>query len=595
LPPTPTALPRSGPLYSDVLGINFISSAQHEGSDGRFRMGLNTGAGWDRFAIYWSDVEREQGSFQWGLYDEAVRNDVRYNLRTDAILLGTPRAHADSRNVPTNLGEPVFSDGTDTPGAGKLINPNNPWARFVYAAVMRYKPGGEMALAEGWTPRQGVRVWEIWNEPDLNNFWGGTTEEYARLLKVAYLAVRHADSKAQVMVGGLALFAKPYFLIEMLNAYKHDPSPVSGVYPFDIMAVHAYNHPPYTFWAVQSTRNTLAAFGLNDMPIWVNESGVPVWDDYPGPSWATRPDQIVFRATQDEQASYVIQNAAYAYMAGAKVVFHFQLYDDCGNQPAGTTFAPHDGSLCDSGAPCWGDALGLMRNNTDNLCFNQHPRPNTARPAYEAFHNVGAVFGAAPFTPIAEFTAGESGAQQWLIFARPGSAELITVIWNNSGTISEALVPATSSGAILIDILGFQTALKPEGDGMYHLHLLPATNQNQVNMPDVRYMIGGPPVILVEQSPKPLVSVLPLLERSPSAILVEWRASLPGLTVFEVWYRDESGTGEWVRWLETDGPTGALFIGAPGHRYSFFARAQAPDGSWSADTPYPQATTTVVE
>jgi hypothetical protein len=28
-------------------------------------------------------------------------------------------------------------------------------------------------------------------------------------------------------------------------------------------------------------------------------------------------------ATQDEQASYVIQNAAYAFMAGADVVFHF--------------------------------------------------------------------------------------------------------------------------------------------------------------------------------------------------------------------------------------------------------------------------------
>lgn len=53
--------------------------------------------------------------------------------------------------------------------------------------------------------------------------------------------------------------------------------------------------------------------------------------------------------------------------AGATAIFHFQLYDACGNQPGGTDFPPHNGELC--GLPqypiCAGDAFGLYRNPSD--------------------------------------------------------------------------------------------------------------------------------------------------------------------------------------------------------------------------------------
>ncbi len=35
---------------------------------------------------------------------------------------------------------------------------------------------------------------------------------------------------------------------------------------------------------VARIKQVLAAYGL-DRPVWLNESGVPVWDDYPGPTW----------------------------------------------------------------------------------------------------------------------------------------------------------------------------------------------------------------------------------------------------------------------------------------------------------------------
>src|SRR5690606_32658589 len=93
--PTPTATPviprpREGALYSERLGINFISSAQHETDDERFHRGIDAGAGWDRFPIYWSEIEQQPNNYNWALYDNTVRNDVIYGLHTEAILLGFP-------------------------------------------------------------------------------------------------------------------------------------------------------------------------------------------------------------------------------------------------------------------------------------------------------------------------------------------------------------------------------------------------------------------------------------------------------------------------------------------------------------------------
>lgn len=61
-----------------------------------------------------------------------------------------------------------------------------------------------------------------------------------------------------------------------------------------------------------------------DKPIWINEYGVPAWDDYPGPVWEPLSP---LRASQQEQADYAIQSAFHAISTGADALFHFQLYD----------------------------------------------------------------------------------------------------------------------------------------------------------------------------------------------------------------------------------------------------------------------------
>ncbi|MGF1507545.1 MAG: hypothetical protein ACFB51_20835, partial [Anaerolineae bacterium] len=479
------------------------------------------------------------------------------------------------------------ADGSDTFGTGKAINPDNHWAQWVAATVDRYRPGGVLAQQEGWPAGAGVRVWEVWNEPDLSIFWQGTSAEYARLLKVAYLAINSVYPEAQVMVGGMVIFEQPAFLPEMMTLYKNDPDPVPGRYPFDIMALHAYSHPPYTFYIVQRTESLLGVYGV-DVPIWVNESGVPLWDDYPGPTWASTPEQRIWRATLHEQAAYVIQIAAYAFMSETEVLFHFQLYDDCGNQPRGSDFPPHDGGLCAGGAICWGDALGMFRNTDDNVCFTQHPQPGTKRPAYDAFQVVSEFFGDDSLVPLEMFTF--NGAR-WLIFARPDRSELVYVIWNETGVPREAALVRRADQALLVRMDGSRETIQPGSDDLYRIPLPPATNQNAAPGSSIDYMIGGEPVIVVQQTADAYVSVLPLPDASRPAFTVKWRGNRADLTDWQVWYRDDTAGGDWQLWLTPDGPGEALFVGGSGRRYSFFARALGADGEWSRETPEVQAST----
>jgi hypothetical protein len=417
---------------------------------------------------------------------------------------------------PDSLYEPVFSDGSDAPGPGKTINPGNVWARFVYAAVNRYKPGGVLAAQNGWGAGVGVRAWEMWNEPDLAMFWDDSEADYARLLKVGYLAAKHADPEARVLFGGLAYFEEDAFLELVLRVFDGDPLAVQHGYFHDIVAVHNYHHAWHSWWYVYRTGQTLAARGLQK-EIWVNETGVPVWNDYPGPVWDPK---SAWRATMPEQADYVLQNAFYAAFAGADAIFHFQLYDGCGNQPAGTDFPPHNGELCtgdgklvtNPDVPCAGDAFGLFRNPSDAVCFRQHPQPESPRPAAQAFRILAEEFQGVQ--PLWRLRPGGStptnGPQEWIAFYRPATNERVIGLWARFGTDQTALVPAVGSRARVVYSDGASEVRTPV-NGTYAIALPAATNQNDPFNQSL-YAIGGRTAILIEELPQ-VRAWLPLIAK----------------------------------------------------------------------------------
>jgi hypothetical protein len=244
--------------------------------------------------------------------------------------------------------------------------------------------------------------------------------------------------------------------------------------------------------------------------------------------------QSALRATTEEQASYAIQSAFYALAAGAEAVFHFQLYDGCGNQPQGTDFPPHNGELCTAegelvghpGFPCAGDANGLYSNPTDAACFTRHPQPETGRPNLAAFQVVARYLqGAEPYwrqRPGETTCLGPAGImtahQEWIALYRPSSKERIVGMWTLCGEAMVAEIPATSpAGTATLVTAGGQTTVITATDGVYSIPLRGATNRNPFPGQDVNpiYPIGGSPVLLVELDERrpPLQAFIPVVTR----------------------------------------------------------------------------------
>jgi hypothetical protein len=287
----------------------------------------------------------------------------------------------------------------------------------------------------------------------------------------------------------------------------------------------------------------MADFNLPDRPVWLNETGVAAWDDYPGPVWDP---QSALRATTEEQASYAIQSAAYALFAGADGYFHFQLYDGCGNQPQGTDFPPHNGELCDengnyNGKPCAGDAHGLYSNPTDAACFRQHPTPETARPNRNAFKaltttltNVEPYWRQRMGEPCScpdQLNPGDltrrTPPQEWIAFYREDTGQRIIAMWTLCDRQETAVVPVSNpAGTATLVFADGTTETINAVNGAYTIQLPPATNRNPFGSEGTNalFPIGGRPVLLVEEEARALMtraassfSFLPVVVQPQSA------------------------------------------------------------------------------
>lgn len=128
-----------------------------------------------------------------------------------------------------------------------------------------------------------VEAWEVWNEPNQHEFWTGTAEEYAGLLRLTSAAIRSADPAALVVMGGTA-YNDTGWLSDVYVAGVHGA--------FDVLATHPYlapsDAPPETpddgqIWTlahVEAVRSLMVANGDSSIPIWFTEFG---WSSHASP------------------------------------------------------------------------------------------------------------------------------------------------------------------------------------------------------------------------------------------------------------------------------------------------------------------------
>jgi hypothetical protein len=584
---------------NDRFGLSFISAPDHLADEERYRGALAAGATWDRWPLYWHWID--EGGYV-GVhpggnhdYDTLIDEDLARGLTPIAILLGTPTrftppaaapnpsldpakpeslpiAASPATLPPIGLYESIFSDGTDEPGSGKSINPANPWANFVFTTVERYRPQGTLARQQGWPHQMGIRYWEVWNEPDYQLFWRGTVEEYYRLLEVAYKSIKAADPQATVILGGLAFYDQREWFPALLRQTGSDPRRAY----FDVFSFHHYLSVANSERLIHQARTSLDTFGLTNTPIWITESGVSIWDDFPATAHQVAPD-TPFRASMTEQAAYIIQNSALAFYNGVERYYHFQLHDDCGDGPS--------------------SAYGLRQNFSPHAC---NPAAGQPRPAYAAYQ-----LAAEQLRRIVPLWRDKQYEQDRVAFYRPADTSRVVALWATQGLTVTATLSATGDSAQLYWIeptptlsgttgLSRTQTLLPNND-LYTLTLPAATNQNGADPNDPTFQIGGQPFILVEQDTRsPRTSIQPLQSSSPPTFLVKWQGDDPGSGIagYDIYVSQD---GEPLRlWLDHTTLTTANYNGQVNHSYSFAARARDQAGNEEPLPAQAQVTTQIV-
>jgi len=413
------------------------------GLNDAFRLGDradSTGAGWSRILFWWSEMQKGGP----GDLDLFATDQDRYI--TDEANRGRQLAGA-VLNVPTW----ASSDGSRN-GVPKNLNlawdhPDNHWGQFMRKMAQHY--------------RGKVDTWIIWNEIDIDrshqwNTWHGTLEEYVQLQKVAYRAIKAGNPDATVLPFGAAWwYDRGATLTRMLDLLAADPDAAANNYYFDVANLHLYSRADDIPRIIAWYREQLAARGMQK-PIWIGETNAIPYDD---PLWVA--SKAGFRASQDEQAAYMIQA--------------FATYLGLGIERIGVNRSL-DGTDFEAG----GEPFGLVRND------------GSTRPAFTAYQVVTRYFAGARDATYEHSAA--TGITR-VAFARDN--EQVTVLWTMRPAAATATVEARGASALTVNKFGETATITPQA-GAYGIQLAPATaNSNEHDRAD--YVVGGDPVILVER------------------------------------------------------------------------------------------------
>lgn len=207
----------------------------HELAEREFEFMRQAGIGWARTDFDWTTVQPRQDVWDFSMIDATVDEAEQAGIEILPIL------------------------AYDVAWARPAYKHLDAWLEYVRKTVGRYK--------------DRLRAWEVWNEPDLEQFWKDTPDpaNYTILLKATYEEIKKIDPELTVVLGGLS--GIPYEYIE--GIYK-----AQGAAYFDVMAVHPYRYPETPEARsladdLSQLRELMARYGDADKPVWITEIGWP--------------------------------------------------------------------------------------------------------------------------------------------------------------------------------------------------------------------------------------------------------------------------------------------------------------------------------
>ena len=215
-----------------------------------------------RLPLFWFGVERFNPLYEvpdWSGFDAAVRAAAEEEIRVLPFVWGTPGWAAAAPTV-----EPVS-------GFARAR-----WRGFLRRAAERYGPGGEFWAENPGLPAQPIRVWQIWNEPNIVTFSRRPNpRRHARLVRFSAGPIRTVDPGAKILLAGL--FAQPLEIPPNISAARF----LDRVYSvrgarasFDAAAIHPYAADASVVGPkLKSLRAAMRRNGDAGTPVWVTEMG----------------------------------------------------------------------------------------------------------------------------------------------------------------------------------------------------------------------------------------------------------------------------------------------------------------------------------
>lgn len=504
--PGPIRAAESGSYY----GINFVAPYEPW-----LTLARQSGAPTVRWQFNWRDHEPNPGQWTWEAADGPIDAWRRSGIAIDAILHNPPDwaiARPGPFGTPPWVFNGIMPRGLDQPWG----SPDNGFAQFCNRFAQRY--------------RGQISSYEIWNEPDLDNYWDGNAREYYLLMRSCYLAVKAADPDVTVVMAGMALVIEKDFFPEVLRLVSEDPAGAEHNNFFDAANIHMYGDPDAAYDLTMETRRQLETYGMGEKPIWITETNVALR------GYGINPDQPRWgTATEEEAGWYIIQVASSALAAGAERLMFFRLADDGMDQ-----------------------AFGLVRNS------------GQPRPAYEALQTASNL--------LRDVVGAEREMRGDVtintLFRADGSR--IIVLYSDRGQETQVQVESRTAIAGLLDPLGAYSTVRPDPGGFYSLRLQTASGRDFSQIDS--YSVGGPPLLLVEADESPPISAVEV-QQSASEALLRWQGydGEYGTEVAAFDVEVQRNGGDWEPWLQATTQTEARYDISAGGIYTF--RVRAIDGA----------------
>jgi hypothetical protein len=371
-----TGIAPGGPVIRRMLGV---SSHMYQGpgdnAERNFEFGTYKALGGMRIRedYHWSQIEPARGEWRFEGVDPQVQMAGGYGVEITVLLV-------------------YGVDWAMKNGETSTIDPAD-YAGFAGKVAARYC--------------DTVKTYEIWNEPDLVNFWkpGPDPVHYGNMLAAAAPAIRTVCPDAKILLGGQSSYSNllhRWWFMEEVFASRPELCSL-----FDILALHPYTvgqaPSPEKDFIIDAesamegqslmtgiARERLAAMGCPEKPLWFTEMGWPSYE-----------------IGEEAQGRFLARSILLAARDGVEAYFWYTFWD---GEPITTGPRPHE------------NYFGFFGWPFDKV-------PNRTKPAYLAFRGLIGEIGGMRFAKDLSTALGLPNDVYVLAFADDKTG-LVLAMWD---------------------------------------------------------------------------------------------------------------------------------------------------------------------